>query len=549
LKLSNLLIVCFGFVLLLMAGTTVIGVINVNQVDSLLARVNEVDSRKQRFAINFRGSVHDRAISIRDAVLVSNSFDRRPHLDDIERLERFYAESAQSLDQIFQNRDMVSSQEIQLLNNIKQIEQRTQAEAATVLGMLARQQDEEARRMLMSSTSQLYSQWLASINAFIDYQEASIQTQVEQVRQITGDFQRTMISVLLIAILLTILVVWQLNSYVQRLLGGEPTHAASVIRELADGNLNIGINTQHPQSIMGAVQVMQRDLIKIMSELERNADHIAQASRQLAETAQKNQSQAQTQRLQTEQGASAIHQMSMTIQEVARHSADAARTANTATDESRNGAYEVSSTISSISEVSLQISESASVINQLAVDSEQIGSVVEVIESIAEQTNLLALNAAIEAARAGEHGRGFAVVADEVRALASRSRNSTQDIQTLVDKMRASAAGAVSVINAGKQKVDDSVEQGKRAGESLTQINNSVDSISMMNAQIASATEEQSAVANEISRNFASIQDLSEQSERASDEVSRSCGRLTQTAGELREIVSKFKLPMAEKYL
>lgn len=528
-----------------MAGTTVIGVMKVNDVDSILARVNEVDSRKQRFAINFRGSVHDRAISIRDAVLVRDSIERQPHLQDIERLETFYAESAGEMDAIFEDASQISSREITLLGNIKSIEQQTQSEAATILGLLEQEQNERARSLLMSSTSQLYSQWLDSINAFIDYQEASIQQQVEAVREITGQFQRLMISVTLIGFLLAGAVIWALTRYLQRMLGGEPADAAAVIRELAQGNLTVQVNTDYPDSIMGAVSQMQSDLVVIMSDLEQTAESIARASGELSESALTNQMQAQNQRLQTEQGASAIHQMSMTIQEVARHSAEAARTAGGATNEGRSGARDVNSTIISIREVSSQISESATVISQLSEDSEQIGSVVEVIESIAEQTNLLALNAAIEAARAGEHGRGFAVVADEVRALASRSQNSTKDIQLLVDKMRASASDAVAVIETGKHKVDQSVEQATCAGDSLAQINHSIDSITQMNEQIASATEEQSAAASEISSNFSSIQELSELSEQASQEVSNACGNLTRTADQLRSIVGKFRLHAA----
>jgi len=264
---------------------------------------------------------------------------------------------------------------------------------------------------------------------------------------------------------------------------------------------------------------------------------------QLTSTARANQEQSHNQRGQTEQGASAIHQMTLTIHEVAQHSAEAAHTANTATAESRTGEKEVTATINSIGELSEQIDESSRVIDQLSSDTQQIGTVLDVIESIAEQTNLLALNAAIEAARAGEHGRGFAVVADEVRALASRSHSSTRDIHSLIENMRASASGAVSVIAKGRLKAEESVLQAKRAGESLTRINVSVDGTNAMNTHIASATEEQSAVANEISRNFISIKELAELAEISSGSITSASTQLTETAEQLRHIVGKFHLP------
>lgn len=542
-RLSNLLLLSFGFVLILMTAMTVIGVINVNNVDQILADVNEVDSRKQRFAINFRGSVHDRAISIRDAVLATTQAERRPHLADIERLEEFYADSARELDGIFQNSALVTPTEVRLLQDIKTIEQQTQTQAYRVLDLLAQNQDEMAKILLTDTTSGLFSQWLASINAFIDHQEAGIQTKVDDVRSTTGQFQWLMITLTLIAYALVGGVVVMLTRHLKMTIGGEPSYAASMIRQMAAGKLDTKIDTPYSDSIIGATVTLQQDLIRIMSDLESTAEAISMASTQLTSTARANQEQSHNQRGQTEQGASAIHQMTLTIHEVAQHSAEAAHTANTATAESRTGEKEVTATINSIGELSEQIDESSRVIDQLSSDTQQIGTVLDVIESIAEQTNLLALNAAIEAARAGEHGRGFAVVADEVRALASRSHSSTCDIHSLIENMRSSASGAVSVIAKGRMKAEESVLQAKRAGESLTRINVSVDGINAMNTHIASATEEQSAVANEISRNFISIKELAELAEISSSSITSASTQLTETAEQLREIVGKFHLP------
>jgi methyl-accepting chemotaxis protein len=548
-RLTNLLRLSFGFVLILMAAMTIIGVINVNKVDRILAEVNEVDSRKQRFAINFRGSVHDRAISIRDAVLATTQGQRAPHLADIKRLEEFYANSARELDSIFANPDLVSQTEIRLLQDIKAIEQRTQTQAYRVLELLAQNQDDMAMTVLVNNTSQLFSDWLASINAFIDHQESDIQSKVDEVRATTGRFQWLMIVVTLIAFVLVGGVVVLLTRHLKRTIGGEPGYAAMVIRQMAAGNLDLTIQTHYPDSIIGATVTLQRDLIRIISELETTAEALAMASGQLTNTARSNQEQSHDQRAQTDQGASAIHEMTMTIHEVARHSADAASTANTAAAESRIGEKEVAATIQSIGELAEQIDESSRVIDQLSSDTQLIGTVLDVIESIAEQTNLLALNAAIEAARAGEHGRGFAVVADEVRALASRSHSSTRDIHSLIEKMRSSANGAVAVIASGRLKAEESVLQAKRAGESLTRITVSVDDIDAMNTHIASATEEQSSVANEISRNFNSIKELAELAEISSGGITSASTQLSDTAEQLRKIVGKFHLPVVHSRL
>jgi methyl-accepting chemotaxis protein len=542
-RLSNMLLLGFGFVLMLMTATTVIGVLNVNNVGQILAVAEDVDRRKQRLAINFRDSVNNSAISIRDAVLATTPAERRPHLADIERLEEFYADAAGELDEIFQNSALVTPTEVRLLQDIKDIEQQIQTQTYRVLDLLAQNQDEMAKILLTDTTSGLFSQWLARVNAFIDHQEAGIQTKVDDVRSTTGQFQWLMIALTLITYVLAGGVVMVLTRQLEMTIGGEPAYAASVIRQMAAGKLDTKIDTPSPDSIIGATVSLQQDLIRIMSDLELTAEAISMASSQLTSTARANQEQSHNQRGQTNQGASAIHQMTLTIHEVARHSAEAAYTANTATAESRAGEKEVTATINSIGELSKQIDESSRVIDQLLADTQQIGTVLDVIESIAEQTNLLAINAAIEAARAGEHGRGFAVVADEVRALASRSHSSTRDIHSLIEKMRSSASGAVSVIAKGRLKAEESVLQAKRAGESLTRINVSVDGINAMNTHIAGATEEQSAVANEISRNFISIKELAQLAEASSNSITSASTQLTETAEQLRDMVGKFQLP------
>lgn len=178
----------------------------------------------------------------------------------------------------------------------------------------------------------------------------------------------------------------------------------------------------------------------------------------------------------------------------------------------------------------------------LSLNSGEIGSVLEVIQNIAGQTNLLALNAAIEAARAGEHGRGFAVVADEVRALAQRTQASTRDIQELIDKMQGSAQQAVKVMELGRNKAAESVSQARSAGQSLQKINESVGVINDMNAQIATAAEEQTMVAEEINRNINSISSASEQAAAGAEQTSLASRELVTMAARLQKNVVHFKV-------
>ncbi|MCW3148299.1 methyl-accepting chemotaxis protein [Stutzerimonas stutzeri] len=207
----------------------------------------------------------------------------------------------------------------------------------------------------------------------------------------------------------------------------------------------------------------------------------------------------------TDQVATAMHEMSATAQEVARHAGEAAHAADAADHAAQQGEAVMHSTIQTITTIRGEISSTAEVIRRLEGDSGRIGKVLEVIRGIADQTNLLALNAAIEAARAGEAGRGFAVVADEVRTLAQRTAESTAEIHQIIDSVQTGALNAVRAIESGQQRSEQGVEQVTEAGKMLQHITEAVESIRDMNRQIATAAEEQTAVAEDISRNLTEI--------------------------------------------
>ncbi len=241
-----------------------------------------------------------------------------------------------------------------------------------------------------------------------------------------------------------------------------------------------------------------------------------------------------------EQVATSMHQMSATVQEVAKNAALTANATESAKINADAGSGNVQSTQKNVLELAAQVENSTDVVRRLAKDSEQIGEIVDVISSIADQTNLLALNAAIEAARAGEQGRGFAVVADEVRTLAGRTQSSTGEIQAMVDSLQGAAATAVSALEASSQVVDLCVEHSSEAESSLQTILNSMNEISGMSLQIATATEEQSAVSEEINRNVANINDAGAVTLKESRSATESSTNLAGAAHSLKELVLQF---------
>lgn len=248
------------------------------------------------------------------------------------------------------------------------------------------------------------------------------------------------------------------------------------------------------------------------------------------------------QRTETDMVASAMNEMSATVQEVARNATQTAAASQEADDESKAGVLVAEQAISGIEALIVEIESAAQVVQQVEVDTESISAVLDVIQGIAEQTNLLALNAAIEAARAGEQGRGFAVVADEVRTLASRTQNSTEEIQTMIERLQLGVKNAVGAMASAQERASLGAESVEKASQSLHVIAAEVTTINDMNTQIATAAEEQSAVAEEINRNVTTISSIADNTSTGATQTAQSSEELLRLAAELQRLVSQFKL-------
>ncbi|MCQ4260628.1 methyl-accepting chemotaxis protein [Stutzerimonas stutzeri] len=340
-------------------------------------------------------------------------------------------------------------------------------------------------------------------------------------------------------VLIGLLSLWLVN----RNLINPIRHLIDHIANLSQGNFKERVDTGRADELgrlAVAANVLRDFLADTFTRLQRSTSDLDSASGELNAIATLMGQGTREQFSRTDQVATAMHEMSATAQEVARHAAEAARAADAADHSAQQGETMMRSTIQTITHMRGEISNTADVIRRLEADSGRIGKVLEVIRGISDQTNLLALNAAIEAARAGEAGRGFAVVADEVRTLAKRTADSTSEIHQIIDSVQTGAVDAVRAIEGGQARSAEGVEQVTEAGSMLQRITQEVEAIRDMNRQIATAAEEQTSVAEDISRNLTEItaiattnQDNVERTEKASQNLHGLSAQLTEVTHRL----------------
>jgi methyl-accepting chemotaxis protein len=325
--------------------------------------------------------------------------------------------------------------------------------------------------------------------------------------------------------------------------------ATGLAKEIAANNLDADDIEAGSQDEVGeavsALNSMKNNLHSVVENIASAAERIASAGHELASTATEQSAAATTQTDRTSQVATAMHEMSSTVTQVSDAAHEAASAAGKATETARAGGQVVETSVANMRAIAGAVSAAAAKVEELGKSSDQIGEIVAVIEDIADQTNLLALNAAIEAARAGEQGRGFAVVADEVRKLAERTSSATREIATRIHTIQSETKTVVQAMEIGSTQVEEGVRAAEKTGESLAEIIRVNDHLRDMISQIAATTAEQSATSAEVSNNVGEIDRLARESSNGAQEAAKACEELSSLALDLEKMVRQFSLRRA----
>ena len=323
------------------------------------------------------------------------------------------------------------------------------------------------------------------------------------------------------------------------------SEAVRVAEVVASGNLTQAIEVQgsdEPARLLGALKSMQQSLRSTIQNISDSSTQLASASEELSAVTEDSTRGLHQQNNEIEQAATAVNQMTSAVEEVARNAVSTSEASSESNRTAQHGREQVRQTVDSISHLADDVTHTASEVEQLAGQVRDISKVLDVIRSIAEQTNLLALNAAIEAARAGEAGRGFAVVADEVRALAHRTQQSTREIEQMVSGIQQGTDKAVNAMQNSNSRARSTLDVAKAAGQALDEIAAAISQINERNLVIASASEEQAQVAREVDRNLVNIRDLSMQSSAAANQTSAASQELSRLAVDLNALVARFSI-------
>ncbi|MDB5916047.1 MAG: methyl-accepting chemotaxis signaling domain protein, partial [Massilia sp.] len=506
----------FGAVFLLMMVLTALAISRVDSIDTSLNRINDVNNVKQRYAINFRGSVHDRAIALRDVVLAADPGTVGVQVALIDKLAGNYAKSAAPLDALFEGRTDTSGDEKSALAAIKESERKTMPLIAKVIALRLADSTAEAGALVAQQVAPAFVDWLASVNRLIDLEEKLNKVEADSARAVSHSFLVWMLVLCAISVAAGTLAAWVISRGLLRQLGGEPDYAVAIAGSIAAGDLAVAIDTRpgDKTSLLFAMQAMRDSLVGIVSQVRAGTATINTASGEIAagnlDLSARTESQAGT----LEETASAMEELTGTV----RQNADNARQANVLAMSASEVAVKGGAVVAQVVDTMASINES----------SKKIVDIIGVIDSIAFQTNILALNAAVEAARAGEQGRGFAIVASEVRNLAQRSAAAAQEIKTLI-------GSSVERVEMGARLVD-------QAGSTMQDIVTSVKRVTDIMAEIALASQEQTAGIESVNGAIGQMDEATQQNAALVEQAGAAAASLGDEAATLSRIVSIFKL-------
>ncbi|WP_448551105.1 methyl-accepting chemotaxis protein [Thalassotalea montiporae] len=533
----------FGVILLLMLVLTTLGIQKVNVIDHTLTEITDINSVKQRYAINYRGSVHDRAIAIRDVANARNNAEVQSFEREINQLAGFYRESERLMQQMLIDAPSnFSSQERSILEKIKRIQARTLPIVENIIQLKKSNQLSEINNLVLEQARPAFIDWLAAINEFIDYQETANQKATPAAREVASGFQELMLALTAVALVISLFVGYLIEKSMRRSLGGEPYEAAGALAKIAQGDLTSQVTTHDANSLLASLNSMQSTLSGIVANIVNAADQLSHQTMTVSSGSEQAYEAAQNQASLTTDTAARLETMRDNIDQVSQTASRTEENSSSTASYAKQGREAINASAKEMERISDTVNGTVEQIRRLEERTKEIGGIANVISGISEQTNLLALNAAIEAARAGESGRGFAVVADEVRQLAKRTGEATAEIENMIGQVQAETAASVAAMETTQPQVENGRSLTLQATDLLENIEQqATDSLARIQ-ELASAASDQVTTIGDIAHTMEQIAQMSENSITSLQANNSATNSLHELSEQLKSDVGYFKL-------
>lgn len=542
LKLSSKIGLGFGAVIFLMIILVVMGIVQMNFAKSRLHTMNDINAKKQRYAINFRGSVHDRAISVRDVVLLDDEVRLQAALDNIKRLEDFYNAASANMNEMLKDSALFNNEERAILGRLNQIANKTNAGYKKIIQLKQSWQVDEAKKLLLNEVASDFSLWLKIINEFIDYQEEANNNLTKQVMLVVNNFVTIMLVLAGIAILIAVIITLFTARGIVSALGGEPNEVSKVIKEVASGNLSKDYVSKYPRSIL-ADAISMKDKLKQITILIRNASNtIGERTNELIKTFDKVSISVDEQSKITSFSTKIVQGVVSGTNEIMQMTNDTRTNSQKATQICNEGKEDSEEVAQKMQEINANVAKQVEQILLLEEKAKEISGAAELIAEITDQTNLLALNAAIEAARAGTHGRGFAVVADEIRNLAERTGTATDEIANTIKQIQEETQNTVTLIKSGAPKVQEGYELSNKVADMLVDIYESSNDSTQKAGNAAVMAQKGVESMSELAKNIENIDITSQETKKDMQENAVQLQAMQKVAQELSDIMKAFKI-------
>lgn len=534
----------YGVLVLIILGISILSINRISFIDRNLSEINNVNSAKQRVAIDYRGSVHNRSISVRDVVLADNNqAELNKYLEEIRFEEQFYVDAKKRMMENFVNNNMLTSEEEAILDKINNTET---AAMPLIQGIIDDKQNGSNIEMMekLSKVRPLFVDWLKFINEFINLEEAKNQAVTPIVTKSTANFKLMMILNSFIALILGFSIAFFIIRYLVKLLGGDPQDASKSFNAISQGDLSreIKTNKKNADSMLSHIVFMQGHLRNVIKNIQHSADELGKSTHVVADSSNQAQHAAEEQHAASMRSVDQIKIISAGTAKIAEIARQTEHNSEKTLELSKKGNEAMNNTTEAINKVSSTVLETAEKIRNLKDKSTEISGSAGLIAEVADQTNLLALNAAIEAARAGEHGRGFAVVADEVRKLAERTGDTTAQITNMITEIQKEIEIAVSAMEQTLPQVEKGLELAGITSEILSEIQTQAnDSLAMAQDVSTSSTEQENGI-HTIETYLAEMADMSSNTQSMMQENVKEVEKLETISMQLKEEASFFKL-------